>query len=186
MALQDILKKILLDAETEVAEITSDLEKKKKVMEAESKVIEAQELQSLEAKTASALSSIEEKTSSMARRENARMLLESKQEVIKALLTKFQSTLEELSEKDYSAVITKLISDITDTEGIIVTPSSRLVSIKAATPAGMTIETDESIKGGFIFKSKTGGEVDNSFASLVHSEFRSNLEMYFAEQLKFI
>jgi vacuolar-type H+-ATPase subunit E/Vma4 len=186
MALQDILKKILLDADMEAENTALELEQKKKNLDVASKKLEEKELQALEAKTVSALASIEDKTRSMARREKARMLLEAKQTVIKELLQKFQAQLEGLAEKEYTDVIEKLFKAISETEGVIVTSTARIPATKKVAPTGMTIESDDTIKGGFVFKSKTGGEVDNSFASLVFSEFRSSLEMYFADQLKFI
>jgi vacuolar-type H+-ATPase subunit E/Vma4 len=186
MALQDILKKILLDAEEAAKAIDSELVQAKELLTTKSKKLEEAELLKLKEKTQKVLDSIESKTRSMARREKSKIILETKQQIIKDFLIKLQERLEKVPDEIYGKIIKKLLEKITDKQGIIFTSNSRLTITKSLIPSGFKVEVDDNIKGGFIFKSKTGGEINNSFESLIHSEFRSNLEMYFSEQLKFI
>ncbi len=186
MALQDILKKILVDAEETVKGLDVELEEAKKKLIIDSQKIEKSELKSFEDKTQKALDLIETKTRSMARREKSKIILKKKQEIIKDFLNKLQNRLEGLSDDSYEKIIKKLLEKISDTEGTIFVPSSRVKIMKSLIPSGFNIEESDEGLGGFVFKSKAGAEIDNSFQSLIHSEFRSRLEMYFSEQLKFI
>ncbi len=186
MALQDILKKILIEAEETVKTVASDSDKAKKELIVRSQEVQASELKDLEGKTQKALESVESKTNSMARREKSKIILETKQEIIKGFLDKLQNRLENLSDEAYGKIIEKLLQKISDTEGTAQVPTSRTSLMKSLVASGISVEESKDVSGGFIFKSKTGAEIDNSFESLIHSEFRSALEMYFSEQLKFI
>lgn len=185
MALQDILKKILLDADSEIETILAAAKKEEAVLDKASKKIEASELEALNNNTKSALDSIEKKTLSMARREKSKVVSNAKQLVISSLLDKFQEKLENADDSVYEKIITKLFAKITDSEGTVTVCKKRMAVTEKVAPKSVKIEVDEYVAGGFIFQSATG-KIDNSFKSLVRSEFRSQLEIYFADQLKFI
>ncbi len=186
MALQDILKKILIEAEEIIKNLQLEAENEVKKIIAASDEIKKTELKKFEDKTQKALDSVETKTRSMARREKSKVILETKQAIIQEFLNKLQKKLENLPDDSYGKIIKKLLEKISDTEGVISVPSLRVKIMKSLIPSGFTLEESNDISGGFIFKSKTGAEINNSFKSLIHSEFRSKLEMYFSEQLKFI
>ncbi len=187
MALQDILKKILADADTEVAQLKKAAEADYKELEKDAKAQEASALKELESNTEAALNSIEDKTRSIARREKSKTLLQKKQEIVQSLLAGLQKSLEALPDEKYAKIITPLLAKIPDNEGTILAPKARVSVTEKSCPqeASFTVKADDRVVGGFIF-SAPSGEVDNSFESLINSEFRSSLEIYFAEQLKFI
>lgn len=185
MALQDILKKILSEADGEIEQIVAASKKEETVLEKDSAEVEEAELKALDINTESALESIEKKTRSMARREKSKIVSKAKQAIIESLLDKLQSKLEATDDVTYEKILVKLFEKISDTEGTVKVCKKRMDTTKKVAPKSVKIEVDESVAGGFVFQSATG-IIDNSFKSLIHSEFRSELEIYFADQLKFI
>ncbi|MCF7917559.1 V-type ATP synthase subunit E [Candidatus Gracilibacteria bacterium] len=185
MALQDILKRILDEAQHEIKKIEAEAEKQKKVLREESSAIEKIELEKLENKTLFALSSAESKTRSMARRENTQLLLATKQQLIEEALTRFLGTLENANEKTYGQLIEKLFESISLHSGKVLAPPKRLEITSKHAPDGFDVVAHKDIDGGFILRSGSA-EIDNSFRNLVFGEYRDQLTSYFAEQLKLI
>ena len=185
MSLQDILKRILDEASVEIHNIEADTEKEKKILLEESVKIEKAEQDKLDAKTQAVLESVEQKMASMARRENAQSLLGSKRKIITESLTLFLKKLESADDKTYGQILEKLFSRIPFRSGKVLAPAKRLEITSKFAPPGFDVVAHKDIVGGFILH--TGGtEVDNSFESLVFSEFRDALTSYFADQLKLI
>lgn len=185
MALQDILSKILEEADKEIAKINQDFEAKKSVLEKEMATEEKAELSALNEKTKEALNSVEEKTRSMARRENAKSVLISKRDLIKESLEAFLRSLEAAPDDLYGKIIEKLFSQLSFEKGELVVPEKREALMKKIMPQGFSLKTSKEVRGGFIAHGK-GATVDNSFKNLVFSEFRNELEIYFANQLKLL
>ncbi len=186
MALQDILKKILADADTEIENLQKQAEKAKRGLDEVAEKKEKKELTVLEKHTEEALASIETKIKSMGRREKAKIVLQKKREIVEGLLCKLQKHLESLEDAAYAKVIKALFAEIPDKEGVLLVPKNRVSVTQKNIGESVTVKPKEDITGGFIFKSKKGGVIDNSFQNLIHGEFRSQLEIYFTEQLKFI
>lgn len=185
MSLQDILKRILDEASAEIKNIEADTDKEKKILAEESAKIEKADQDKLDAKTEAVLKSVEKKMGSLARRENAQSLLRSKRNTITKSLNLFLDTLENADDKTYGQILEKLFSKITFRSGKVLAPARRLEITSQFAPPGFDVVAHKDIKGGFILH--TGGiEVDNSFHSLVFSEFQDALTSYFADQLKLI
>jgi vacuolar-type H+-ATPase subunit E/Vma4 len=185
MSLQDILKRILDEAATEVKNIEVDTAKEKDILAEESAKIQKAEQDKLDAKTEAVLQSVEKKMSSMARRENSQSLLRAKRNTITSALDLFLKKLENADDKTYGQILEKLFAKTTLPSGKVFAPAKRLEITSRFAPPGFDVVTHKDIVGGFILQSG-GTEVDNSFQSLVFSEFRDALTSYFADQLKFI
>ncbi|MCF7830481.1 V-type ATP synthase subunit E [Candidatus Gracilibacteria bacterium] len=185
MALQDILKKIIDEAGVEIKKIEADLEEKKAKLVANSANIEKAELESLDTKTKNALESVETKTRSMARQENSKELLRTKQVLINDALDSFLVMLEGLDDKMYGQLLEKLFESSRATSGKVFAPPKRLEITSRIAPPGFDVVAKNDITGGFVLVTGAS-EIDNSFRNLVFSEFREALTSYFAEQLKLV
>ena len=184
MALQDILKKILQEADVSIESLQAELQNQKAELDKASTAQEAQEAADLKDKTEKALASIETKTTSMARRENNQRLLTVKRDLIARCLEAFLASLEEADDATYQSVLKALFAKVNAT-GTALVPESRLKASEAVAPKGVTVKADKDIKGGFILKTDHS-EINNTFHELVYAEYRSELEMYFANQLKLV
>ena len=184
MSLQDIIKKILADTQGDLQAIDAQSADKKKALEALYAEKEGMDKKELEAKAAIALKSVEDKTASMARRENAKAVQLSKRELLDEALEKFLTSLQEADDKLYVQVCEKLIAGLPFKEGTMMVPVSREALTKKMAPE-FDVKTTNDFKGGFK-AIHNGSEIDNSFESLVRSEYRSDLEMYLADQLKLV
>lgn len=185
MALQDILKRILDEAQGEIKKIEAEADKQKKILQDESAEIEKADLAKLEEKTKIALDSAENKTRSMARRENTQLLLETKQKIIQSALEAFLKTLEDANEKTYGQLLEKLFEKITVRSGKVFAPPKRLEITSKYAPDGFDVVAHKDIEGGFVLHTGSA-EIDNSFRNLVFGEYRDQLTSYFADQFKLI
>ncbi len=185
MSLQDLLKKILDDAAVEAEKILAEAEEQKKVVAEEFVQKGKAEKSDLDDKTKKALEAVEDKTKSMARRENAKMLLDVKQRVIQKALADFLARLEGADAELYGKVLDKLFEQISLDSGKVHAPEARLEVTKKHAPKGFDVVADKEITGGFVLKSGKS-EIDNSFQNLVFAEYHSEFTTYFAEQLKLV
>ncbi len=184
MSLQDIIKKILADTQGDLQAIDAESADKKKHLESLYAEKKEADKKDLELKAAVALKSVETKTASMARRENAKAIQRAKRELLDEALNKFLTALQEADDKLYIQVCEKLIAALPFKEGIMIVPSSREALTKKLVPT-FEVKTTNDFKGGFKAICN-GSEIDNSFESLVRSEYRADLEMYLADQLKLV
>ncbi len=184
MALQDILQKILDEAAGEVKNLEAAMDGEKKQLKSEADEQTATLLEALAAKKAEALGSIEAKTNAMARRDSKTRQQEARRNVITMAMEKFLEHLVALSDDQYAKVLEKLFTPITG-EGTIYAPKARVAVTKKVAPKGFSVEATEEIKGGFIAKFAKA-EVDCSFESVVFSEFRNEIESFFAQKLNLI
>lgn len=184
MALQDILQKILDEASAEVVRIEEETRNEEQVLEAESAETLASEQAELVEKQTTAAETLERKTSTMARRETKKQILAAKHAVISNALDKFVAHLENLKDDAYGKLIEKLCSQLTGT-GKLLAPKKRVAITKKFAPKGFDVVECDTVTGGFLVKLPTA-EIDNSFTNLVHSEFRNEVEEFFAQKLNLI
>ena len=187
MSLQDILKKIIDDSQMVIEQIEAETESSKKEVRSRYEKQKERALVELAEKTDKAVNSVDDKIRLMARRENAKLLSEAKQEVIKKALKMLLERLETADEALYKKILKQLFVKITEKEGSVLTAFDRVEVTKSCLPDGLKAEVvgDNNIRGGFVFKGKQS-EIDNTFHELVFSEFHSELTTYFAEQLRLI
>ncbi|MBT3348887.1 hypothetical protein HN954_02890 [bacterium] len=185
MALKDILQKILDEASVEVSRIEDELTAEKRKLETESKTLEQQEIQKTDERKVSARESLDQKTAAMARRETKKLVLGAKHVVMTTALDKFHEHLCALDDETYGKILEKLFVKVSDTDGKILVPKKRLEITKKFAPTGFEILSDDVIAGGFIVQTSKS-EVDNSFQNLVFSEFRNDVEIFFAQKLGLI
>ena len=185
MALQDILKKILDEAQAQAQSIDAELEAKKKDLKKQSEETLKQDFVDLKEKFAKASAQVDQKIESMARREGSKYSLTVKNEIIQTALDKFQKRLEGSDDASYGALIEKLFASINDDSGRVFVSKKRLSITQKYAPKGCSFFEDEEIKGGFIFRG-VDSEIDNSFQNLVQAEFRQELSAYMADHLKLV
>lgn len=184
MSLQDIIKKILADNQAALQQIEADLAEKRTALEAESAKLEAQEAQDLETRTDSALKSVDAKTASMARRENAKAVMAAKRTLLDQAMDKFLESLLAADDKLYTEINEKLVKALPFNKGTLEVPAGREALMKKLA-SGFDVKASNHLKGGFIAQ-HGASEIDNSFENLVHSEYKAELEMYLADQLKLV
>ncbi len=184
MALQDILQKILDEAAGEVKNLEAAMDGEKKQLKSEADEQTATQLEGLAAKKADALGSIETKTNAMARRDSKSRQQEARRNVITMAMEKFLEHLVALSDDQYSQELEPVVAPI-PAQGTSCAPQARVAITKKVAPKGFSVEATEDIKGGFIAKFAKA-EVDCSFESVVFSEFRNEIESFFAQKLNLI
>lgn len=183
MALQDIINKILEEASSEAESIKAEYKKKAEGVKAEAVKVGEVDLQEVVTKGENAIASVKEKTDSMARRESKTFLQNAKRELINQALEQFVVSLEALKDEDYSKVITALAPKVANLDGgKFIIPKGKKALTSAALGEDKNYEESAEIKGGFVFVSEAV-EIDMTFAQLVQSEYRNELEIYFGNQL---
>ncbi len=104
MTLRDILQKILDEAKKEISVLEKEFDMQKADLKKESDEIEKKEVVVLREKAVIASDSVENKTRQMARRENAKNALATKQKLIAAAMTSFESSLEKCDDENYGKI----------------------------------------------------------------------------------
>lgn len=185
MALQDILKKIIEEAEAVVAQIKADAEKEKEQLNIKSDEIQAQEIENLEAQQKEAEAKLEQKTRSLASRENANDALTIKQTLINRALESFCENLEQSDDKLYESILSNLAPKITIKKGTVLVPKKRLDITKKLLQGNFDFQSDDTIKGGFLIRDG-GAEIDCTFQNMIFSEYRGQLTSFFAKKLSLL
>ncbi len=184
MSLQDIIKKILADTQGDLQAIDAETTEKKQALDVAYAEKQALDKKELSAKADAALKSVDEKTASMARRENAKALQQAKRDLLDQALVKFLDSLLNADDKLYTEICEKLVKGLPFNKGTMTVPKAKEALMKGLA-ADFEIKTTDDFKGGFV-ASHEASEIDSSFENLVHSEYRSELEMYLADQLKLV
>jgi vacuolar-type H+-ATPase subunit E/Vma4 len=184
MALQDILQKILEEAESEIKALDEALVEEKKQLHVEAEKEAALALNSIAQKKADALASVEKKTNAIARRDVKTVIQQARRSVISSAMEQFHDHLVSLPDAQYQAVLEKLIAPLSG-EGVLFVPKARMELTKKLAPKNFTVEVSDAVAGGFLAKLPKA-EVDCSFHSLVFSEFRNEIESFFAQKLNLI
>jgi vacuolar-type H+-ATPase subunit E/Vma4 len=184
MALQDILQKILDEAAVEVKNIDTILEEEKKQLKLEINKQTTSQQEELGGKKEKALLAIKMKTDAMARRDVKSLQQEARRKVITKAMEKFLEHLVVLPTKEYQQLLEKLVEPLSG-EGTLFVPSERVEITKKVAPKGFTVEPSNEIEGGFLAK-LSSAEVDCSFHGIVFSEFRNEVESFFAQKLNLI
>ncbi len=185
MALSDILKKIVQEAETEAKEILTKAEaaavaeKQQIVAEANEKITE------LEARKESLISELQKKAVHMAERENKLALMMGQQSVVEKTLSALYTHLSELSDDAYGAILKNLCSGLSGGKMILHAPKNRLAITQKYAPTGAEVKDSADIKAGFI--AEIGNvRIDNSFKSLLFSEHKDALVQAIAQHYSFV
>ena len=184
MALQDILQKILEEVTSEIQTLDASLVEEKKQLRTNADQKITLSLEAIAQKKADTLSSIKKKTDAIARREVKTVLQRARRNVISSAMEQFCAHLVALPDEQYQEVIEKLMTSLSGT-GILLVPKTRIELTKKVAPKDFTVESTEDITGGFLAKLPKS-EADCSFHSLVFSEFRNEIESFFAQKLNLI
>lgn len=184
MALQDILQKILEEATSEIKALDDTLTEDKKQFRIEADKETALALELIAGKKADALASVETKTNAVARRDVKTAIQQARRNVISSAMEQFHNHLVALPDAEYQKVLEKLMDSLSG-EGTLFVPKARVELTKKVAPKGFSVEVSEDISGGFLAKLPKA-EVDCSFYSLVFSEFKNEIESFFAQKLNLI
>lgn len=184
MALQDILQKILEEVTSEIKTLDTALLEEKKQLRKESDKKTTLSLAAIAQKKSDALSSIEKKTNAVARRDVKTKLQQTRRSIISTAMEQFHDHLVALPDAQYQEILEKLIKPLSG-GGVLFVPKKRIEITKKVAPKGFSVETSENIVGGFLAKLPKA-EADCSFHSLIFSEFRNEIESFFAQKLNLI
>lgn len=113
--------------------------------------------------------------------------LTAKRELLNNGLDEILKKMEKLSEKDYEALIKKLLAEIAGEveSGEITSAKGRSKETRSAAKdfSNLTLKKDEGkFKGGVIVKSG-GAEIDATFEHLVHEIYRPQLELIMSKKV---
>jgi len=185
MSLSDILQKIIDEASSEAGEIHKEAEEQKQKMSHESDARMNIRHSDIEANGEKVLSQITSKTEALARREDMKMTQSAKQAIVATSLEALYKSLLEVDDAAYGKILEALFSQLGEKTATILAPKERLSITKKIAPKHCEVKGSDRLKGGFIFSFK-GGEINNSFESLVYSQYKDELTSYFAQSLQLI
>jgi len=143
-----------------------------------------EELRLLEERTQFALDDAEKKTRSLAKRETDRFFLEKKQEILQSFLESLLEKLENADEKTYAKILSYLFEKLPVRAGKIFAPTKRLEITSRFAPPGFDVVALKDITSGFRVKSGNL-ELDQSFHSLLFSEYKNDLVQFLSRELHF-
>lgn len=172
MALDDIKKAILAEAEREVKKIETEGETKVKAVQAEwAKKIEAKKqeiITSVQRKADQKIQQTQFKLQAQAQTE----ILTQKQKIIDQVYKLALRKLAEINDEQYIALMAKLISQLPAGEGELTSVKDKGDLLKKALKKSDKkydlTEKEINGSGGFIFHSKEV-EIDNTFATLINN-----------------
>jgi vacuolar-type H+-ATPase subunit E/Vma4 len=191
MALQEILKKILADAQKEVEKINQTAEAPIAALQKESEA-KLQEAQAhLEKKTEEKEKNMEQRLFSMARRENAKRQLAAKQKVIAQVLEKFHDHLIKGEDSLYTEVVSPLLEKVfAEFEGreitLFVPQNRKALTEKLSDGKKVSVQESGEVAGGFIAEIDHRIIVDYSFHNLIYSEYNQALTDFLIKQFKYL
>jgi vacuolar-type H+-ATPase subunit E/Vma4 len=185
MSLNDILQKIIDQAEVEVKDLQAQASHQKQEMKKTSQRFCEVKKTELAEKTEEALASVQKKMETMGHQEVARQVLTAKQEVVQAALVGLYNQLVNIDDETYGQIMKKLFVSIENKPMKIITAPNRVEITKQYAPGAAEIEGQKKVTGGFIVESK-GMTIDNTFKNMIFSEFKEALTMYFAQKLNLV
>ena len=184
MALKDILNKIQSIADQEIEKLQHDFEKQELAIIAKYEKETAQELEILEEKTKLAEAAVDKKVATMAHRDCKQSLLKTKRNLLDKALIAFADSIVAMPEAEKIKIYKKLAENINSTEGTVIVAKGESSILENIFGKDLKIEEGD-IKGGFIVRAD-GAETDCSLENLLNSEYKNDLEMYFADLLKLV
>jgi len=180
MALSDIIKKILDEATTKVAEIENETQQKmvsidetyiKKLQNQKDDIVKKMEQKK---------SNIEKRMNLLAKMEQRNQLLKKKQAIIMQVFEKSLNKLWNLDESKYVNILTNLMKSLpqnNSNEAIIPAKNKTILIEKALQSAGLSLKVlpEGDFKGGFIYRSDDV-EINNSFEQILMKTIKPELE----------
>lgn len=182
MALQDIVKKIIDSAQDEVHQIEASYQDQLQQMKSAAAENEKAALGEVVDNQKTAEEDLVRKSESLVRREQQKRLASVKRELVEKGVGALVCSLQALKGAELRAFYQVLIDRLGGVTGKVVLAQVH-EEVKDLFDGFEAVEMSDALGGGFCV-STSDQEIDLTFDSLVRSEFRSELEMYFADQLK--
>lgn len=182
MALQDIFQTVLHQARQTAESVQKDAEKEKEVLNEESAAAAKEGSKLLDERKEQALERLNLETNAMASRKVKIAHLNAKNAVIKVAMDKFYDHLVNLPEAEYKKVLTTVVGSLSlSGKGKAIAPKNRTTVTATVLPSGYEVVAGD-VAGGLLIEDD-GAVIDSSFKNLIFSEFKADLESFFAGEL---
>lgn len=187
MALQDLIKKIIAESEKEAQKIIDAALKSVEDIKAEALVVRKTEEEALEVKAQNAVTAVDAKIMTMARRENKNALQVAKRTILDKSMTQLLAAVSDLSEAENKALFVSLIKrlDLSNLDDAKFEVSAKNESAlkDALGKSTAKVVVNEEVTSGFMVHIGSA-IIDSTLKNLVFAEYKSELEIYIANQLK--
>lgn len=183
MALKDLIQKIKAEAEKEADLILSQAEPEIEQVQNSGAAEKASALAQVESNAKSALGAAESKMQAMARRESQQAGQYARREVLDKALASFLKSLDAADAARKTPIFKKLLERCGAGSSAIYRVNAADKKVLEPLVKSGEIREDQGITSGFVIE-ENGALIDCTFESLVMSECRPDLEIYFAERLK--
>lgn len=186
MALQDIIKTILDEAENDAAKIRREGDVKVKEIEDEGRKKVEQEEASIEENISKEAQKIVDRVKFESNIEERNKIVSIKQEIVDEVFSKAQNKIKEINDEEYVSLLKKLINSLPEVEAgeIISVSGKEELTRRALQESGKDYSiSNDTIDGlgGFLFKS-SDIEVNNRFEELL-SGLKESLEIEISNKL---
>ena len=186
MALTDIIQQLLEKAQHEAENIASQTQtlknEIKSTYEAEKKNILAE----IDEKKNLDQARITRETNATISKEKRKHTLAAKSKIMKQSLEFFYNSLINLNDKDYKELMQTLVTQMNlSGSGIFHVPSKRIAVTSEFVPKGFQVQASDELKGGAMIQ-QGNAHIDVRFFNLVYSEFKTEIESFFAKKLDLI
>ena len=185
MSVQDIIAKIMTQAEAEAATIKSAAEKEAKQLSSDLAKQGEEERATLGASTEEKIEKAAARAESLANMEGRNQVLQKKRDILEAVLAEVIQKLSSIPAKEYEQLLAELMKGIDLNEGTVYPAKGKENSTKGAIKiAGKGFKVGESkdFSGGFVLESGVS-DVDMRFETLVLNNYRKDLEAKISTEL---
>ena len=175
MGKEEIVARILSDAEAEAAEIIRNAEKRAQEITDAAKARAAEEMAETKAEAGERAKRISEGKAAAARLESAKILLAEKRRVLDEIYSRALKELLALNEKDSLKLIERLLDENAE-EGDIIVPAknfayaSGVEKLSVVKARGLTLSSERAeISGGLLLRGKKSDK-DLSYSALLNAD----------------
>lgn len=186
MALTDIIQTLLEQAQQNAAKITAQIETDKKNIKAQYDADEKTVMAEIDAKKTDGQVRLNRETQALVAKEKRKFALDAKSRIMKKSLELFYESLVNLSDADYKTLLSALIAHMQlRGTGVVYAPAKRLALTSEVLPSGFQAQASDELTGGIIIE-QGKAQIDARFKNLVYSQFKTEIEAFFAQKLNLI
>lgn len=186
MALTDIIQQLLEKAHKDAEEVAAQTKEQKLLIQAQYKVEEQAITTEINEKKQNGLIRLSRESKASTAKEQRKHTLEAKSKVMKKALEMFYNYLIGLPDADYKKIMTALVNNMNlSGSGIFHAPANRLAITSDIAPNGFNVQVSTELKGGAMIE-QGKAHIDIRFKNLIQSEFKTEIEAFFAQKLKLI
>ena len=178
MALQDILNKILADAESKAANIKAEAETRAQAITADAKVEAEKQAEIIKTAGKQKAEVMQRKAASAVTRQDKHKTLQVKQQLINETYELAAEQLKKLSNAEKEHIFARMLAAINTTSGVILPASNDAALLKTVVQKSgkdFKLGNETEAIGGFIFIGDTL-EMDFRFEEILRTEVKPKLE----------